>query len=202
MRVSRSDELHPHTHVKNTAYPINICLLLSKAEMSQTLVLDFLQQLILKQRFDSRVLVRLVVRVLLPQSLHIFVGQETGSEVLGAQVCSGPLGAIRFGGRRRMVSGDLLPLGLRRAGSGTAFSIHDEISEVWYEKRADTRVDATLLSAEAWEWKGGTTRRVVVQERKKEGEDPWAQKIYREKARQGRPVGICEGWRSLYNSRS
>lgn len=47
-------------------YPINISLLLRKAEVGQTLVLDFPQKIVLEEGLDPRVLVRLAVRVLLP----------------------------------------------------------------------------------------------------------------------------------------
>lgn len=102
--------------------------------MRQTLVLDVLQEIISEERFDSRVLERLVVRVLNFQFFHTLVGQEAGSEVRGAGLCFHRLlGAIRFGGWRGMVGGivrDLLPLVLRRrVRSRSAFSIHEGISE-------------------------------------------------------------------------
>ena len=98
--------------------------------MVQTLVLDFLQQIVLEEGLDPRVLERLVVRVLIPQSPHVFIGQEAGREVLGAKIRSGFLGSrVRFGCRRCGIMCDLLPLVLGRAGSGTAFSIHYERSE-------------------------------------------------------------------------
>lgn len=110
-----------------TAYPIYICLLLRKAEVGQTLVLHLPQQIVLEERLDRCVLVWLVPRVFLPQSLHICIRQEACSEVLGTKLCSAPclLGAVRGVGG---IMCNLLPLVLRRTGSGAALSIHDEIS--------------------------------------------------------------------------
>ena len=145
---TQTDEKRKRKRKSGGAHPINICLLLRKAQMSQTLLLHFLQQIVSEEGLDGRVLERLVVRVLFLQSLDVFIGQEAGGEVLGAWFCSGFLGAaFRFGGRRRgiMAGGgggggggimcDLLPLWLRGTGSGAAFSIrHDEISEVGKKK--------------------------------------------------------------------
>jgi len=135
-----------HKSQNRWTYPINISLLLCKAEMGQTLVLDFPQEIVLEERLDPCVLVRLAVRILLPQPLNVLPVQQTGREVLGAGPHSGLLGAMRVGGERWGVGGivcDLLSLVLRRTGSGTAFSIHNEIcpetEEVvgWVTKESD-----------------------------------------------------------------
>jgi hypothetical protein len=122
------------------AYPINVRLLFRKAEMGQTLVLDLPQQIVLEERLDLGVLVRLAGRVLLPQPLHTLLGQQPSGKVLGAQVYPGLLGAVRVGGRGWVVSGvmcDFLPFVLRRMGSRPTFPIHGEITvarKSWYEE--------------------------------------------------------------------
>ena len=73
-------------------HPINIRLLLRKAEVGHALVLDFPQQIVLEKRLDSRVLERLALRVFLPQPLHILLVQQAGRKVLNAEFCSGRLG--------------------------------------------------------------------------------------------------------------
>lgn len=118
------------SHNEDT-HPINVSLLLGEAEMGQTLVLDLPQEIVLEERLDPCVLVRLVVGILLPQPLHALLAQQTGREVRGANSWSRFLGVICIGGERRRVGGivrDFLSLGLRRTRSGAAFSIHNEIS--------------------------------------------------------------------------
>ena len=98
--------------------------------MGRTLVLDLPQQIVLEERLDPRVLVRLAFRILLPQPLHVLLAQQTSDKVLGAGSSSGLLGIIRVGGGSWGAGGivcDLLPLVLRRMGSSTAFAIHNEM---------------------------------------------------------------------------
>lgn len=80
-------------------YPIDIRLLLRKAEMRQTLVLDFLQQVVSKKCLDLRVLERFVGGIFLSQSRHVLFVQQAGREVLGAEPRLGLFRAICVGGR-------------------------------------------------------------------------------------------------------
>jgi hypothetical protein len=101
--------------------------------MGQTLVLDSPQKIVLEEGLDPCVLERLAVRVLLSQSPHVLVGQQPGGEVLGVGACSGFRGAARVGGGGllggRGIMRELWTFVLRRIGSRTALSIHDEIAE-------------------------------------------------------------------------
>ena len=81
-------------------HPVNVSLLLGEAEVGQTLVLDFPQEIVLEERLDPCILVRLAVRILLPQSLDVLPVQQTGREVPGAGLRSGLVGAVRVGGER------------------------------------------------------------------------------------------------------
>ena len=110
-------------------HPVNVSLLLGEAEVGQTLVLDFPQEIVLEERLDPRVLVRFAVRILPPQPLQVVLVQQARREVFGAKPCFGLVSAacVCVCGGGRGAGGfvrDFLPLVLRRMGSRSAFPLH------------------------------------------------------------------------------
>lgn len=79
-------------------YPIDIRLLLRKAEMGHALVLDFPQQTVLEEGLDPCVLERLVGHVLVPQPRHVLLVQQARREVLGAECRRDILCTVSVGG--------------------------------------------------------------------------------------------------------